>query len=260
MRRENVSPLYLVPSYLSPCPGARASLDLCSRRGYLEGNCRFSLSRRAPRWAVGIAGFLDSAKPDALLAMQVGGAAAAAMAVQLAQQPVRVVATANNSFHRNRMVRRGRRAYPFADAVVGVSRGVAADLVGRIGIPAERVHTIYDPVVTDELLRRTKESPSHSWLERSGPPTVLAIGRLNRIKDFPTLLRAFAKLATMRPVRLIVLGKGKLLSKLRALAHELGIAERVHFAGFVENPYAFLSRASLFVLSSKREGLSSRPY
>ena len=189
--------------------------------------------------------------------MQVGGTVAAMMAVRLAHHPVRVVATAENSFHRRRMVRRGRRAYLFADAAVGNSRGVAGDLAGLIGVPRERVHTIYNPVVTDGLLRQAGESPSHPWLEDSGPPTILAIGRLNRIKDFPTLLRAFARLATRRPLRLIVLGKGKLLSRLRTLTRKLGIVDQVHFAGFVENPYAFLARASLFVLSSQREGLSN---
>ena len=214
-------------------------------------------SRRAPRWAVGVAEYLDCARPDVLLAMQVGGTVAATMATHLAHHPVRIVATAENSFHRKRMVRRGRRTYPFAAASVGASRGVTRSLSELIGVPNERIHTIYNPVVTDDLLRRAEESPLHPWLDSADAPTVLAIGRLNRIKDFPTLLRAFALLATKRPLRLIVLGKGKLLSKLQDLVGELGVAEWVHFAGFVENPYAFLSRASLFVLSSQREGLSN---
>ena len=54
----------------------------------------------------------------------------------------------------------------------------------------------------------------------------------------------------------MVLGKGKLQETLLSRARQLGIAENVAFPGFVENPYAFLAKASLFVLSSRYEGLS----
>ena len=210
---------------------------------------------RAPRWAVGVAGYLDSAQPDAVLAMQVIGVVAATMAMHLTLRPVRLVATAHNRFDKRRLIRRGRRAYPLANVAIGVSQGVSNDLAGIIKVPIDRVHAIYNPVVTDELLLKSKDVCEHPWLKDSGPPVILAIGRLSKAKDFPTLLRAFARLSIGRSLRLIVLGKGKLLNKLLALARDLGISDRVHFAGFVANPYAFLARATLFVLSSRREGL-----
>jgi glycosyltransferase involved in cell wall biosynthesis len=57
------------------------------------------------------------------------------------------------------------------------------------------------------------------------------------------------------PARLIILGEGRERAKLEALASELGIAEDVSFPGFESNPYAYMSRASVFVLSSAWEGL-----
>ena len=98
--------------------------------------------RRAPRWAVGVAGYLDSAQPDAVLAMQVIGVVAATMAMHLTLRPVGLVATAHNRFDKRRLIRRGRRAYPLANVAIGVSQGVSNDLAGIIKVPIDRVHAI----------------------------------------------------------------------------------------------------------------------
>ena len=73
-------------------------------------------------------------------------------------------------------------------------------------------------------------------------------------KNHPLLLRAFARLAH-RDARLMLLGQGQNEAMLRALAGELGIADRVIFAGFHSDPSPFYATADLFVLSSDREGL-----
>jgi glycosyltransferase involved in cell wall biosynthesis len=85
-------------------------------------------------------------------------------------------------------------------------------------------------------------------------PTICAAGRLQRQKDFPTLLRAFARLAARRDCRLLILGEGQARSRLESLIAELGLTERAALVGFQRNPYAFLARAALFVLSSAWEG------
>jgi glycosyltransferase involved in cell wall biosynthesis len=57
-----------------------------------------------------------------------------------------------------------------------------------------------------------------------------------------------------RPIRLFVLGSGPELDSLLALTETLQLNDLVEFHGFAENPYAFMARASLFVLSSAWEG------
>jgi len=84
---------------------------------------------------------------------------------------------------------------------------------------------------------------------------VLAAGRHEDQKDFPTLLRAFARVRAEREARLIILGEGKRRDSLASLAQALGIAASVAMPGFVENPFAFMARAAVFVLSSAYEGL-----
>ena len=212
-------------------------------------------STTLPRWAVAIGAYIDRERPDALLAMLTSSVAAATMGVRMASHQVRTVAVLHNIFRTKREIRRARRSYPHADAAVGVSLGVSSELARYSGLSRDRIHTVYNPVVPADLPRLVREMPAHPWLREPGPPLVVSAGRLHRQKDFPSLLDAFAQLLALRPARLIVLGEGPQQSQLLKLAHELGISEHVDFPGFVENPYAYMARARLFVLSSRHEGL-----
>ncbi len=145
--------------------------------------------------------------------------------------------------------------YRRADAVVGVSKGVSRYVAARFKVPTARVHTIYNPIVDDELLRRSQEAPEHPWLLGAGVPTIIAVGRLTQQKDFPTLLRAFAEVRKRRGVRLIIFGEGPQREALEALVQDLGLGGSVSLPGFAQNPYAAMRRAALLVLSSRWEGL-----
>ena len=211
-------------------------------------------STSLPRWAAATAAYLDRERPDALLAMLIPSVAAATMAARVAHRRVRLVGALHNTV-KWRGLGRARRSFPRVDAAVGVSRGVSAELKEAVGVPADRIHTVYNPVVSAGLVRAADRPAGHPWLDQPGPRVVLGAGRLNKQKDFSTLLAAFAMLVAHRPARLIVLGKGRLRARLMAEARELRIAEHVDFPGFVQNPYAFMAKASLFVLSSRHEGL-----
>jgi glycosyltransferase involved in cell wall biosynthesis len=135
-----------------------------------------------------------------------------------------------------------------------VSQGAAEDLV-RLGLSSERIKVIYNPVVTPELFEKANQSVDHPWFEPSSPPVILGVGRLEKQKDFPTLIRSFAQVQQQRPARLMILGEGKERPYLEALVQELGLGENVALPGFVSNPYAYMARAAIFVLSSLFEGL-----
>jgi glycosyltransferase involved in cell wall biosynthesis len=53
----------------------------------------------------------------------------------------------------------------------------------------------------------------------------------------------------------MILGDGEDRPELQTLVQELGLEEAVALPGFVDNPYKFMKRADVFVLSSKWEGL-----
>lgn len=149
-----------------------------------------------------------------------------------------------------------RRAYPRADSVVGVSDGVAHDLISNLGIPAPKVSVIHNPVVDDALLDAARAPVTHKWFEDArSAPVLIASGRLTPQKDFPTLLQAFRLLRDKMPARLIILGEGNDRVRLEALRRELGLMNDVDLHGFVDNPYAYMGRADAFVLSSRWEGL-----
>lgn len=145
--------------------------------------------------------------------------------------------------------------YPWADEIVTVSQGVANDLAQIAGLPLERMRVIYNPVVTPKLKEQAEAPLDHSWFNSGEPPVVLGIGRFVAQKDFATLLRAFAKVRQVRPARLMMLGSGREEKQLRALAQELGIEEDVAWMGFTNNPFAYMKRSAVFVLSSVWEGL-----
>lgn len=137
-----------------------------------------------------------------------------------------------------------------------VSNGVAQDLARRADLPQNRIVTIYNPVVNQEIFElKTRQPVDHPWYAPGEPPLVLSVGRLNLSKDYSTLLKAFANLRSKRPARLMILGEGELRTELECLADTLGIAGDVALPGWTSNPFAHMARASLFVLSSAFEGL-----
>lgn len=150
-----------------------------------------------------------------------------------------------------------RHLYPWADGIVAVSQGVAKDLASMTAIPLERIQVIYNPVISPKLLESAKESVEHPWFALGEPPVILGVGKLEKQKDFPNLIRAFAQVRRVRQARLVILGWGPQpgRSQIENLVEELGLKDDVDMPGHVKNPFAYMSRASVFVLSSAWEGL-----
>lgn len=148
-----------------------------------------------------------------------------------------------------------RHTYATADGVVAVSRSVADDLCSLTGLPPRLVTPLYNPVVDSELIAKAKSPVDHPWFVPGAPPVIIAAGRLAEQKDIPTLLQAFAQVRAQRQARLLLLGEGEMRRKLEALARELGVDQDVSLPGFTSNPFAFMARAAVFVLSSAYEGL-----
>ncbi|MGC8785101.1 MAG: glycosyltransferase [Armatimonadota bacterium] len=209
--------------------------------------------------------YLRRERPRALLSALDHANAVAICARYIARVPVRVIATvhstpsqvvANAHTLRAKLLPLWTRFfYRWADTVVAVSQGVADELVHYVRVPAEKVKVIYNPIVTPELFRKAEEPLDHPWFREGEPPVILGVGRLTKPKDFPTLMRAFALVRQRRPARLMILGEGEERPHLEALAKDLGIAQDVSLPGFVQNPYPYMKKAAVFVLSSRWEGL-----
>jgi glycosyltransferase involved in cell wall biosynthesis len=145
--------------------------------------------------------------------------------------------------------------YPFADQVVAVSKGVAADLTASAGLKAAAIRPLYNMFDISHILAESQCDPALPWLGRDASPVIITAGRLSPQKDQHTLIRAFAILRSRRPCRLLILGTGPEQPGLQELARELHVEDDILMAGFVANPFACVARAAVFVLSSAWEGL-----
>jgi glycosyltransferase involved in cell wall biosynthesis len=211
-----------------------------------------------------LAAYLRRQQPDAMLSGLVHVNVMAVLAGKLARSGTRVVISERNTISRdvhdspNLPVRMAHWAvpwvYPRADAIIAVSHGVARDLAAYSGIPEHRIEVVNNPVVTPKLVHRAAEPGPHPWFDDGGAPVVLAVGRLAPQKDYPTLLHAFALLRKSRDLRLLILGEGDERPALENMVAELGLSDAVAMPGYLENPYAAMSRAAAFVLTSRWEG------
>lgn len=211
----------------------------------------------------GLVRYLRSQRPQALLATLDHANAVAVGAARLAGTRTRVFvrqanvieASSGGGIRRSAIRLAVRLAYPRADGVVAVSEGISEGLVRDVGVRSDKVHTIYNPVVSAELDALAQEPLEHPWFLPGAAPVVLAAGRLTEQKDFSTLIDAFSRLRSERHVRLVILGEGEERSSLSSRARDLDIEDAIDMPGFVDNPFKYMSRASLFVLSSRWEGL-----
>ncbi|HEV2382124.1 MAG TPA: glycosyltransferase [Terriglobia bacterium] len=146
-----------------------------------------------------------------------------------------------------------RRLYPRADGILCQCDAMLTDLERRFGIPRRKMVRIYNPVEI-ERIRALAATAANPYPNRG--PHLLACGRLIPMKGFDLLVQAMTEVAQAIPAAdLTILGEGPCEASLRALAERLGLADKVHFPGFQSNPYPWMQRADLFVLSSRYEGL-----
>lgn len=149
--------------------------------------------------------------------------------------------------------------HPFADHYVAVSNGVRKDMIRYYSLKETEVTTIYNPIVDETIHQNKLESVGHPWILQNDFPVLVTMSRVVEQKDHKTLFKAFAILKKEVEAKLLVLGDDtqnpKYTFELKKLITQLNLRDSVEFIGFQENPYAFLSRASLFVLSSRFEGL-----
>ncbi|MDE0177681.1 MAG: glycosyltransferase [Gammaproteobacteria bacterium] len=207
--------------------------------------------------------YLRRQRPSVLLStLSICNALALLARIQLRRSlPVIVRLAAHFSMDYKTSDRRGRMhltmervLWRFADAVVTNSNAVAVDLKRIVPWISPRVRVISNPVVWPDLPARAAEPVDHPWFRDGQAPVVLAAGRLHPNKDHATLLKAFALVASERTARLVIIGEGPERDRLLTLAGGLGITSKVQLPGFQRNPFAWMSRASVFVLSSVVEG------
>jgi glycosyltransferase involved in cell wall biosynthesis len=207
--------------------------------------------------------YLRRERPVALLStlehanvLAVGAAALARARVPIVLREANVLLPAAELGGQARLLRALMRpAYRAAGRIVAVSGSVATSLTAELGVDPGRIRTIYNPIVTAALQEQAAAPLDDPWFRPGAPPVVLGVGRLAPQKDFSTLIRAFAQVRAGREARLVILGEGPERRSLEQSTRQLGVAVDVKLPGYDHNPFRYMSRASVFALSSIYEGL-----
>lgn len=134
---------------------------------------------------------------------------------------------------------------------VAVSDGLMHYLVKTRGACAKRLRRIYNPVIS----ARGEALPDAAALA-ARDPVVLYLGRFHPDKDVDTLLHAFAQVRTAG-AKLVLAGDSAERAHYEAMARNLGLAEKVTFAGYLNDPAGVLGNARAFVCSSRRESFGN---
>jgi glycosyltransferase involved in cell wall biosynthesis len=219
---------------------------------------------RTRRVAGRLARYLRDRKPDAVIANMWPLTSAAVIGKALSRQSCRLLLVEHNtltrqyaswgSLHALFMSASMSATYRFADRIAAVSEGSAIDTARLARLPSGRLTVLHNPIPQRPMPSPEARAMADTLWACPPGQRVLTVGSLKDQKNHSLLLSAFAAMSR-RDARLMLLGKGENEAGLRALASDIGIADRVIFAGFHADPSPFYATADLFALSSDYEGL-----
>lgn len=114
---------------------------------------------------------------------------------------------------------------------------------------------INNPIIKDNLNINLIKRIEDPWFKNKNIKVILFLGRLAKIKNIQTIIKAFNKLKIYFPnTRLMICGQGKEEKRLKQLVLDLGLENYVSFKGFVKNNYEYFKSADIVCMSSLAEG------
>lgn len=143
-----------------------------------------------------------------------------------------------------------------SNSIIVSSEGQKDDLIKNFSVKGEKIKKISHGIDLKMVKMSATENVNHKWFKEK-TPVVISAGRLEKIKNFSMLLRAFSIVTKEIKCRLVVLGEGKERKKLGYLAKELGLENCVSFPGYQKNPFKYMKRSSVFVLPSLYESFGN---
>jgi len=210
--------------------------------------------------------YLRKNRPDGLLSTLTHANILAVVAVKLARLKTRLVLreaglpTLDNKQSLGKsptgLLRLAKWIFPFADCVVGVSNGVKNELVEMLQIDAKVEHTVINnPVISERIYQLATQPILLEHENLFNKPVLLGVGRFVPEKGFETLISAFVQVRQSIDCHLLILGAGELESQFIAQAEANNVSDCLFMPGFINNPYPYFKKSSVFVLSSSSEGL-----
>ena len=151
-------------------------------------------------------------------------------------------------------------AYRLTDRLADVTTNISQAAVERYirvgAAPRERIRYIPNGLDTEKFHPDAqRRQQARDELEIGDDFVWLAVGRIEVEKDFPTMLRAFARCHRKYNAKLLIAGEGPLRESLEDLAHQLGIEQQVRFLGVRKDVPCLMNAADGYLMSSVIEGL-----
>jgi glycosyltransferase involved in cell wall biosynthesis len=216
----------------------------------------FKSSRQFPAVVRRLRQVLEDERPDVVLSSINATGIAVGLALRSSSyKPVWIARIGNNPTLADRGLRRflARQVLPLADHFVVNAHGLLKELETCYPFTKGRISVLGNPTDFARLDELAAADPGIR--NSSGEPLLIAVGRLFRQKRYDIMLRALAQVRKEMSVRLWVCGEGSERGSLTRKVRRLGLSDSVQMLGFCENPFALMSRADLFVMSSEFEGL-----
>ena len=145
-------------------------------------------------------------------------------------------------------------SYNKAALLIAVSEGVKKELIQDFNINQSKVKIISNPVDVERIEDLAREEVNDEWFNEN-LPIIINMGGLKRAKGQWHLIRAFSKVRKRKQCRLVICGDGVLKSYLEGLVSDLNLKNDVKFLGWKDNPFEYISKASVFAFSSLWEAL-----
>lgn len=269
LSRHEGSYIEQVPDYLNIIPLKKTSrfrglfLMLLHSSLKIKFISHFKLPRFFSRLS-GVINYINESKPDAIISALHNSNLSAVLAKNCTNSDVKIIVTEHIALsnylesvpkRKSKLLPLIKILYPLADHQVTVSDGVKNDLAQVADLQTSSISTIFNPVITDEMLKKMLLAVDHSWLISGNHYKLLAAGRLSKQKDFVTLINAIDIIRDDISIKLIILGEGKERENLQKIITDKNLDDIIDLHGFVANPYAYMAHSDLFVMSSILEGL-----
>jgi sugar transferase (PEP-CTERM/EpsH1 system associated) len=201
---------------------------------------------------------LKELRPDVVHTHQIGALFYAGRAARRAGVPV-VVHTEHGKHYNARLRTRwiGRLAGRHAARFFCVSGDIAAAAEAFRIVSRRKLHVVRNGIETDRFHADSDAGlVRHSLGIPAGAPVIGTVGRLSEVKRQDLLIRAFRLvLGSVPDAHLLIVGDGPWMGNLGELVAGLGLADRVHFAGYQARPECYLQVMNVFALTSSSEGM-----
>ena len=148
--------------------------------------------------------------------------------------------------------RLGRYTFKHCDAVIGCAEGTC-EPIRKIGTAyANKTKCLYNPLDV-AFVEKSGQDPVADYT--FSPHTIVSHGRLDEVKNWPRLIKAFSIVKKDIPdAQLLIIGEGEQRKQLEDLISAYDLNDSVTLPSFRQNPFAYLAKSSLYVLPSYSEG------